>query len=542
MIINEVFKAHKMTMQSRINKIKTLNNKYNVFTSIRNKPKVSASPYAPLGGLTYAIKDNFTTRDEPTTCSSKMLCNYVSPFDSTVNNLLDQSGAHCVGKTNMDEFAMGNSTTAGYFGPTLNPLYEQSQDLVQSYEEVKFYTKDGVSETDGETISTSVHQNVSNVDGFTEHSYFQPKLYEDIQSRVSKDQRVVGGSSGGSAAAVALNMVDFSIGSDTGGSVRLPACYNNIYGFKPTYGRISRWGMIAYAQSLDTVGIMSKDLGTMWKVFSALDLHDSKDPSCLSDESRESMAVERLMSKRNVGRKFKVGIPTEFKLDEMDEGIKNSWKSLLNKLTESKLVEVYPVSVPSIKYALPAYYTLCTAEASSNLSRYDGIRYGYRVDEAECNFEIEPEFVTTRTTGFGEEVKRRIILGNYSLSSYGYDSTFMKATGVRGQLIEGFNKIFRDKHCLSEKKTFSNTAGVDMIIVPTALSSPPTIEESNRISPVKSYMNDVCTVPMSLAGLPSMNIPYGGKSVGFQLVGQHGQDYKVLEFSRLVEEVLNGKN
>lgn len=497
----------------------------------------ASSPFSPLGDLTYAIKDNFATRDEPTTCSSKILHNYVSPFESTVNKLLDQSGASCIGKTNLDEFAMGNSTLSGYFGPTLNPIYEQENDIVESYEEVKFYTRDSTSKTDGETISSEIlHQEDSNA---TTHTYFKPNLYKDAHARISSDQRVVGGSSGGAAAAVALDLVDFSIGSDTGGSVRLPACYTNIYGFKPTYGRISRWGMVAYAQSLDTVGIMSKDLGTIWKAFSVLDLHDSKDPSCLSDKSREAMALERLMSKKNVGRKFKIGIPIEFKLDEMDESIKNSWKVLLQKLTDSKLIEVFPVSVPSIKHALPAYYTLCTAEAASNLNRYDGIRYGYRADNSLCDFEKEPEFVTTRTIGFGEEVKRRIVLGNYSLSSYGFQSHFMKATGVRGQLITEFNKVFRDKHCLSEKKTFSNTAGIDLIIVPTAVSPPPRVREFETTDPVESYMNDVCTVPMSLAGLPTMNVPFGNKSMGFQFVGQHGQDYKVLEFSRLVEDVLS---
>ncbi|TID14947.1 hypothetical protein CANINC_004618 [Pichia inconspicua] len=524
-------------MQPHLKHIQAINKKYNVFTSLRNKPLAVASPFSPLGDLTYAIKDNFATRDEPTTCSSKILYNYVSPFESTVNKLLDQSGASCIGKTNLDEFAMGNSTLSGYFGPTLNPIYEQDRELVESYDEIKFYTKDSLSQTDDEIISSEILDEMS--DNTTTHTYIRPNLHKDAHVRISKDQRIVGGSSGGAAAAVALDFVDFSIGSDTGGSVRLPACYTSIYGFKPTYGRISRWGMVAYAQSLDTVGIMSKDLGTIWKVFTALDLHDSKDPSCLSDKSREEMAPERLMSKKNVGRKFKVGIPVEFKLHEMDKSINESWKTLLQKLIDSKLIEVFPVSIPAIKQTLPAYYTLCTAEAASNLSRYDGIRYGYRADLDICDFEKEPEFVTTRTTGFGEEVKRRIVLGNYSLSSYGYQSHFMKATGVRGQLIEEFNKIFRDKHCLSEKKSFSNTTGVDMLIVPTAVSAPPKVHEYEKTDPVESYMNDICTVPMSLAGLPTMNIPFGGKSMGFQLVGQHGQDYKVLEFSRLVEDVLS---
>lgn len=526
-------------MKANINQIKAINKKYNIFTSIRNNATPpDNSPFAPLGNLTYAIKDNFTTRNEPTTCSSKMLSSYISPFESTVSTLLDQSGSSCIGKTNMDEFAMGNSTISGYFGPTLNPLYEQDKELIESYDEVNFFTKESVSEDDGEIISTDIIYDNTKDDNLSSHSYLRPKLYSDTFDRISEEQRIVGGSSGGSAAAVALGLVDYSIGSDTGGSVRLPACYTNIYGFKPTYGRISRWGLVAYAQSLDTVGIMSKDLDILWKVFMSLDLSDSKDPSCLSDSTRELIAVERLNSKKNVGRKFKVGIPTEFLFKEMDENIKKSWKSLLNKLKESKLIEIYPISIPSIQYTLPTYYTLCTSEASSNLSRYDGIRYGYRINDDEIK-EEEPEFITTRNNGFGSEVRRRIILGNYALSSYGFNSHFLKATGVRGMLIDEFNDVFRDRHCLIEKRQLKSTNGVDMIIVPTTTTSkPPLVKDFKNTDSVVSYMNDICTIPMSLAGLPTISVPYGEDSTGFQLIGQHGQDYKVLEFARLVEDVL----
>lgn len=530
-------------MKVSLNQIKAVNKRFNVFTSLRTDVSTeTSSPYAPLGNTTYAIKDNFTTRGEPTTCSSKILESYISPFDATVVTLLAQSGSSLIGKTNMDEFAMGNSSVSGYFGPTLNPVYPQTQDIVESYEEIRFGTKDSISETDGETISSEIISGNSqqlNSSDISLHSYTVPKLHSEVFARISDQQRIVGGSSGGSAAAVALDLVDFAIGSDTGGSVRMPASYTNIYGFKPTYGRISRWGLVAYAQSLDTVGIMSKDINTVWKVFTSLDLSDAKDPSCLSDSARETIAIERLNSKKNVGKKFKVGVPIEFRLEELGEEVKESWKSLLKKLRDSKLVEIYPVSVPSIKYALPTYYTLCTSEASSNLSRYDGIRYGYRAPEAECDYAKEPEFVTTRSKGFGDEVKRRIILGNYSLSAYGYDSHFMKATGVRGMLLDEFNKVFRDRHCLVEKKQFQNTSGVDMLVVPTTASKPALIRDFRNTDNVKSYMDDVFTIPMSLCGLPTMSIPYGGESMGFQLVGQHGQDYKVLEFTRLVEEVLS---
>lgn len=527
-------------MKTNLNHIKQVNKRYNIFTSLRKAPVVHEDfSYAPLVHTTYAIKDNFTTREEPTTCSSKILSSYISPFDSTVVTLLKQNGTHCIGKTNMDEFAMGNSTTSGVFGPTLNPLYEQNEDLVEKYEEFEFGTKDSISETDGETISREIL--FGKGEDISEHSYLVPKLSSDFSAKISDKQRIVGGSSGGSAAAVASDLVDFSIGSDTGGSVRLPASYTGIYGFKPTYGRISRWGLVAYSQSLDTVGIMSKSVDNIWKVFTCLDLPDAKDPSCLTESVREDMAIERLNSKKNVGKKFKVGIPVELQLEGMSGAVKGAWKDLLIKLQKSKLIEVYSVSVPSIKYALPTYYTLVTSEASSNLSRYDGIRYGYRAGESVCDLAKEPEFVTTRSTGFGEEVKSRILLGNYTLSSYGYNSHFMKATGVRGMLIDEFNKVFRDRNMLVDKY-FPNSAGVDMMIVPTAVHEPAPINEvCGSTDAVKSYMDDVCTIPMSLAGLPSMSIPFGGKSMGFQLVGQHGQDYKVLEFTRLVEEVLDAK-
>ena len=522
---------------SKLAHIKVVNKKYNIFTSIRAPSKTPVDEFAsfsPLFNTTYAIKDNFTTRNEPTTCSSLMLSNYKSPFDSTVVTLLNQSGSQCIGKTNMDEFGMGNSTTSSYFGPTLNSLYPQTENLFIDYEEVIFSTKD-IGDKNGEFISSDIVEVIK--EGYTINKYYVPKLNRDekgkvIFNNIDSRQRITGGSSGGSATAVGLDLVDFAIGSDTGGSVRLPACYNNIYGFKPTYGRISRWGLVAYAQSLDTVGIMSKEVDTIWKVFSTLDLADSKDPTSLSDSCREEIAIERINSKKNVGKKFKIGIPIEYKFNELSEDIKQSWEKLLNKLKENKLIEIIPISIPSVKYSLPAYYTLVTSEASSNLSRYDGNRYGFRTEDYEGE---EPEFRFNRGKAFGEEVKRRILLGNYSLSSYGYDNNYKKASNVRRLLIEEFNKVFRDKHCLMEKKQLTNANGIDLMIVPTSVNLPKLINEGNG-DIVEGYMNDVCTIPMSLAGLPTMNIPF--ENFGFQIVGQHGQDYKVLEFTRLVNNIL----
>lgn len=413
-----------------------------------------------------------------------------------------------MGKTNLDEFAMGNSTLSSYYGPTLNPLYEQGEDLVDRFEKKTFYSE-------GNTYLESVSQQANGA----RHEYLKPVLGN---VKIDPQMRIVGGSSGGAAASVAADLVDFAIGSDTGGSVRLPACYTSTYGFKPTYGRISRWGLISYAQSLDTVGIISKRLDVIDKVFKVLDVYDSSDPTSMAESKRDRHA--------NLCKKVRIGIPEEFRVAGMEPSIKKAWIELLDKLQESGVAEVYPVSVPSIQYSLPVYYTLVVSEASSNLSRFDGIRYGYRADEYSLDV---PEFEVTRTKGFGEEVKRRITLGTFSLSSYGFNSHFVKATKLRSQLIDEFNSIFRATHPSATKQAPSD--GVDFLLSPTAIAKPPLVSEFKSMSPVTSYLNDVMTVPASLAGLPTLNIPYG-KSVGFQLTGQYGQDYSTLAFANRIQE------
>ncbi|KAH3671756.1 hypothetical protein OGAPHI_000461 [Ogataea philodendri] len=495
--------------------LRQVSSKYNIFTSIGLKERKSVAG-GVLANTVAALKDNLTTRDAPTTCSSKILQDYVSPFDSTVARLLTKESTHIVGKTNMDEFGMGNSSLNSNLGPTLNPLYRQSTDIVE-YEEKTFWTK-------GNDINEhTVFENPQSPQ-YTEHRYLVPRLKDSYQ--IDPEMRIVGGSSGGSAAAVAADLVDFAIGTDTGGSVRLPSCYTSIYGYKPSYGRISRWGLVSYAQSLDTVGIMSKNLDILSNVFKVLDHHDSSDPTSISETQRSR--------NETLGAKIKLGVPLEMNLPGLDATIKEKWHSLLQKLQESDNIELHTVSIPSLVSCLPAYYTLVTSEASSNLARFDGIRYGFRSNEQTSQ---EPEFTTTRSNGFGSEVKRRIILGSYSLSSYGYSSHFMNANGVRKTLINELNNVFKDPHMLDGA---ANPEGVDFLLCPTATSLPPLVSEYQSIKPVESYMNDVLTVPFSLAGLPVLNIPYG-KSIGFQLAGQMGQDYKVLKFAQLMQQ-LDRKN
>ncbi|VEU20135.1 DEKNAAC100953 [Brettanomyces naardenensis] len=424
----------------------------------------------------------------------------------------------------MDEFGMGNSTLNSHFGPTLNPLYQQNEDIVSEYKQETFWAPKADSDLINRDILHSI-PNAKEIDKYDEIRYLKPILKSDYT--IDSQMRIVGGSSGGAAASVAADLVDFAIGTDTGGSIRLPACYTSTLGFKPSYGRISRWGLISYAQSLDTVGIISKKLDIIEKVFKMLDVYDYGDPTSLAENKRVRDEDNWFAD----GRKVRIGLPIEFQLENMGSGIKQRWMQLLEKLRQNKLIELYPVSIPSIKYSLPVYYTLVTSEASSNLSRFDGIRYGFRADKYT---DTEPEYTVTRSEGFGEEVKRRITLGTFSLSSYGFDSHFMKATKLRSRLINEFNSVFRDRHELIPEES-GNDKGVDFIVCPTSVDKPSIVSEYYNTSPVQSYLNDVMTTPISLAGLPTINIPYG-KSEGFQLVGQFGYDYKVLKFAAMVSE------
>lgn len=398
----------------------------------------------------YVVKDNIASGK--TTCGSGILSNYVSPFNATVVELLAAAGYSVRGKANLDEFGMGSGNTNSYFGAVKNPLFE------------------------GDFIA--------------------------------------GGSSGGSAAAVAAGDCDFALGTDTGGSVRLPAAHCGVYGFKPSYGRVSRWGVVAYAQSLDTVGILGNSVDTVKEVFGIVDKYDSKDPTSMLEAKREEMAV-------NLGpqpaKKYVIGVPQEFIVGELCSEYRDAVLDAVAALMDQGH-EVRPVSVPSIKKLALAYYAIATAEAASNLARYDGIRYNGPGAEA------NPDLNSARTH-LGPEVQRRILLGNYTLSDRSGDH-YHKAIIHRNIVTQEFNHIFH--HC-------------DIILGPLTVEPPPSIEEfTSHKNPMAAFYNDIFTVPASLAGLPALSVPAKTKSRtgGIQITGPYGSDTALLHFASGLQSVL----
>ncbi|ODV97574.1 hypothetical protein PACTADRAFT_36766 [Pachysolen tannophilus NRRL Y-2460] len=475
-----------------LDKIQECQAKYNIFTSIRpssllkdklNKIHDLGNADGKLSCQLAVIKDNIVTMSEPTTCASKMLRDYRSPFESTITKILEENGTVIIGKTNLDEFGMGSATTHSIFGATLNPLFPE-------------------------------------------------------------EKRVAGGSSGGTAAAVASGLANFGIGTDTGGSVRLPAAYCGVLGFKPSYGRISRWGVIAYAQSLDTVGIIANDLDTVREVYKILNKYDVKDPTSLDPEKRAE--IDDLVSKeysrpdRNI---LKIGVAEEFNVSDLSPEVSKAWFDCLSKLQKAGH-EIIKISIPSIKNSLPAYYTLAPAEASSNLARYDGIRYGFRFsDSSSKDSENGVLFAPTRTKGFGDEVKRRILMGTYNLSSEAFENNFIKAQLIRKQLRVEFDQIFRFENILSRNKVNDSTGIIDFLISPTSMTAAPKLEDfeaKDHSSPTNSYVNDVLTIPASLAGLPTISIPWRSSNdvpIGIQIMGQFGDDDRVLQTSEILKSL-----
>lgn len=449
---------------------KPSDDKWNCIVAAADEIKSNAQ--GRLVGRTFVIKDNIATKGGTTTCGSRMLEGYRSPFSATVVKQLLNEGLHFLGKTNMDEFGMGSSTTNSIHGTTVNPA-------------------------------------------------------------IGEKECITGGSSGGSAAAVSSGLANFSLGTDTGGSVRQPASYCGVVGFKPTYGRISRWGVIPYSHSLDTVGIFTRTVQEQKTIFEVLDCHDPKDITSLPNEMRDSL--KEFLPKSISGRQLSIGIPQELILSELSESTKRIWSACLKGL-KALGYSVKPVSIPSIKVLFLAYYTIATAEAASNLSRYDGIRYGFKVDDSVGASRDLIE--TNRTLGFGEEVQRRVILGNYALSSFSGD-TYGKAVKVRENLIQELNEVFNLLHLMLNDTLDIATEKCDIILCPTAFGGPPTIEEftqENETNFLNAYINDILTIPFSLAGLPSISIPWRktelGKSnepQGIQLIGQFGADELVLK-------------
>ncbi|EMC93063.1 hypothetical protein BAUCODRAFT_37981, partial [Baudoinia panamericana UAMH 10762] len=434
-----------------------------------------------LVGKKIAVKDNIVAKDLPTTAASKILSGYQSPFDATVVRLLREHGASITSKTNLDEFGMGSHSQHSAHGAVLSP-----------------FSRGGVPLSPG-------------------------------------------GSSGGSAVTVASGDCWAALGTDTGGSVRLPAAYTGVVGFKPSYGLLSRWGVIQYANSLDTVGILAGNVGVVREVFGVLDVYDAMDPTSLSSSTRRRVALNAGMRTETL----RIGIPVEYNIQELSPTVRGAYVRALQHL-RSVGHTLHPVSLPSTRQALSTYYVLAPAEASSNLAKYDGIRYGHRTFGPDARpKEGLPLYTPTRGEGFGDEVKRRILLGAYTLSSGAIDNYFIQAQKVRRLVQRDFDKAFSLRNPLLDAPTTTESgdeiAGVDVLITPTAPTLPPTVEEVRRQSPVESYMNDVFTVPASLAGLPAVSVPVrlsdeeragmeetDVRSVGLQVIGQFGDDERVL--------------
>jgi aspartyl-tRNA(Asn)/glutamyl-tRNA(Gln) amidotransferase subunit A len=384
--------------------------------------------------------------------------------------LLRENGASITGKTNMDEFGMGSHSTHSAFGPVVNMQGDQAYSA--------------------------------------------------------------GGSSGGSAVAVAEGACWAALGTDTGGSVRLPAAYTGTVGFKPSYGLVSRWGVVAYANSLDTVGILAKNTERVEQVFDAVSKYDARDPTSLS------VGVREKLKKQEHEGPLTIGVPTDFNIKELDITIRQAWIETLDSLQKMghKLV---PVKIPTFQLALSAYYILAPAEASSNLARYDGVRYGTPVEGSDG--QGSTLYSATRNAGFGEEVKRRILLGSYTLSAEAMDSHFVQAQRVRRLLQQDLNQVFRQSHPLLNETPLQDTddaSRVDILIAPTAPNLPPLLSEVEHLTPIQTYMMDVFTVPASLAGLPAISVPvHGPSNIGMQIMGQFGSDSLVLSTSKVLESI-----
>lgn len=444
-------------------RIAKVNPKINALVSVKKESELVLSSNSSES-LCYVLKDNFCTKDQPTTCASQILKGFMSPYDSTVANLLRESGGTILGKANMDEFAMGIDNSYSCHGRCLNPLYDHP---------------------------TSP-----------------------------------GGSSGGSAAAVAAGFCDVSLGSDTGGSVRLPAAYCSVFGFKPSYGRISRYGLVSFAQSLDTVGILSRDLGKLEKTFQILDKPDEKDPTCAPSWLRKAWI------KGPLKKQLKVGIVEETIID-MHPRVREAWKRALEGLVDQGH-ELELVSIPGVKFALPTYFALSSAEASSNLARYDGIRFGTRASKDQ-NSKDNVLYGPTRTEGFGKEVQRRILLGTFNMTAEAYDEHFLKAQKVRRLIINEFNSVFGTQHSLLHDPA-TVPGDIDVIVVPASPQLPPNLDKSTEADPVEHYIDDVLTMPANIAGLPAITVPMDF-SVGIQVWGQYGDDELVLEVAKILEKL-----
>lgn len=407
----------------------------------------------PLAGVPIAVKDNICTKGQKTTCASRILENFIPTFDAEAVKRLEEAGMIVLGKTNMDEFAMGSTTETSAFGVTRNPWN-------------------------------------------TEH--------------------VPGGSSGGSCVAVAAGEAVLALGSDTGGSIRQPAAYCGVTGLKPTYGRVSRYGLIAYASSLDQIGPVGRNVKDCAALFEVIAGHDEKD-STSSGQPLESW--EELVSGGMEG--MKIGVPEEYFAEGTDEEVKKALTDAM-ELMRQHGAQVEYFSLGMVDYVIPSYYIIACAEASSNLERFDGVKYGYRSQETT---ELHEMYKKSRAEGFGEEVKRRILLGSFVLSAGYYDAYYLKALKAKGMIKKAFDDAF---------------AKYDCILAPAAPTTAPKIGTSLS-DPLQMYLSDIYTVAVNLAGLPAVSLPCGkdgqGLPVGMQIIGDCFQEKKILRTAAAFEEL-----
>ena len=441
-------------LESKINAFVTVIDEKKILEAADNVQKrIEAGELTgPLAGVPVAIKDNMCTNGILTTCSSKILGNFVPPYTATAVENLENAGAIIVGKTNMDEFAMGSTTETSFYGATANPW---------------------------------------------------------------DTTKVPGGSSGGSAAAVAANEVPFALGSDTGGSIRQPSSYCGVTGMKPTYGTVSRYGLIAYGSSLDQIGPIAKDVADVAAALEAIASHDKKDSTSVN---RQNTEFTKMLEGGVKG--LKIGIPKDYFSDGLNPEVRDA---VLNaaEVLKSLGAEVEEFDLSLVDYAIPAYYVIASAEASSNLARFDGVKYGYRTTEYE---ELHEMYKKTRTEGFGSEVKRRIMLGSFVLSSGYYDAYYIKALKTKSLIKQAFNKAFLKYDC---------------ILGPVAPTTAPKIG-SSLADPISMYLGDIYTISANLAGLPGISLPCGfdkdGMPIGMQLLGDCFAEDKILRAAYAFEQ------
>lgn len=450
------FSSYELT-QTYVDKIHAENSRYNAFITLDSEraleqaktideKRAQGEPLGILAGVPIAHKDIFCSKDVKTSCGSKMLDNFIAPYDATVVRNVKNAGAIMVGKTNMDEFAMGSSNETSFYGNVKNPW-----DL----------------------------------------------------------NRVPGGSSGGSASAVSAGLVPGATGTDTGGSIRQPAALTGITGLKPTYGRVSRYGMIAFASSLDQAGPMTRTAEDAALMLEAMSGFDEKDSTSIDSP------VPNYVANLNDSLDGKtIGVPKSFFGEGIDTGVADSIQSAIQSFTAMGAT-IKEIELPNMHLSVPVYYVIAPAEASSNLARYDGVRYGYRAEETKDLLDF---YCKTRSEGFGAEVKRRIMIGTYVLSSGYYDAYYLKAQKVRNLIKQDFVKAFQE---------------VDVIMGPTTPTTAFNIGEKTQ-DPISMYLSDIYTIAVNLAGLPALSVPAGrvsGLPVGLQIIGNYFDEPAILNFA-----------